>query len=593
MCFAGLQFPRLMQTPGASLCLITILLSLGCTENNPESKAAAVKTSAPKQHIRFEIDKSLPDSVVYQNGESTGLFSILESLGGGVSVIDSDADGQPDLFFPGGGTLSATEVKGVLSTLLRQRAAGFNNTSEVAGINTALRYSHGCSSCDYNNDGFADILITGFGGLTLLQNQSDGTFTDVTEESGLNDPHWSSSAGWGDLNNDGSPDLYVAHYVNWSLDNNPVCMGPGNRQDVCPPRAFDGVTDAVFISRSDGTFENSLTALPLAPEGKGLGVLVADLNDDGITDVYVANDTTNNFLYRSSKDNSFEEAGLISGVALDDVANPNGSMGVEVSDIDNDGLPDIWVTNYEDEVIAMYHNSGDANFVHESAARGLNAVGQVFVGFGCAAEDWDLDGDEDFMVSNGHVVRYPGNAPVDQQALLLENTDGRFQRITSDTGAYFSESWSGRGLAVADLNQDGLQDVVVSHIRHPAKLLINHSSPRGKSLRIRLCGSSSRVNRDALGARITVRTAGWPTQHRWISGGNSYLSSSEKTQVFSLPFEADSAEIEVQWPGGNRNSVKLSFPADSERSSLLLFEQKPGNMGSSDPQSLRCVRIQS
>lgn len=545
------QFVRRLSVELFAIAVVWLCMSCllaGCREKRPNvpQEESTVSSSA----LRFEDVKSAWDGeIVYRNGEEAGLLAILESLGGGAGVLDFDRDGYPDFCAPGGGILTDNQVRGLPSRLMALREARFQDVSQAARIDAPQRYSHGCSVGDFNNDGFSDMLITGYGGVTLWENSGDGTFADVTGLAGLTDTAWSSSAGWGDLNGDGSLDLYVAHYVNWSPENNPPCSGPSGQGDVCPPRQFDGLDDIIYFSRGDGSFTNGTQEAGLVAGGKGLGVLLADFDSDHDLDIYVANDTTSNFLYLNKGHGEFEERGTISGTALDDQANANGSMGLAVSDFDNDGRADIWVSNYEDEVLALYQNQGGDNFTHVSSSRGIRALGQLFVGFGCVANDFDNDGDDDFAVANGHVVHVPRNAPGRQQPLLLENLpDHSFRRI--EPGAkYFSDSWSGRGLSTLDFDDDGRLDLLFVNSQQPAALVRNASEPLGHVLRVRLVGTT--VNRNAIGARVRLVTTEQSSEYaKWVYGGGSYLSSSEDIIQFGIPTDCHVQGIEVTWPGG-------------------------------------------
>lgn len=531
---------------------LLLLLMVGCGGKPP------LPTTANTDSSKLEFEDTINPwgaAIEYENGEDAGLLAILESLGGGVGILDYDGDSYPDMIFPAGGHLADKHVVGLPSRLLRGIGQNFRDVSSDTKIDVARHYSHGCAVGDVDNDGFPDALITGFGGLTLWKNQGDGTFSDATAESNLDDSQWSSSAGWGDLNGDGVLDLYVAHYVNWSLDNNPPCATTGSKPDVCPPRRFDPLDDAVYFGNGDGTFTDRTKECGLVPGGKGLGVLVVDVDGDADLDVYVANDTTNNFLYINDGHGGLKEQGLISGCAVDALANANGSMGVAVTDYDNDGRADIWVTNYEDEVFALYHGVGEGSFIHVSGNMGIQRLGALFVGFGCVAADLDLDGDEDFVVANGHVIHVPRNAPTLQEPLILENDAGKSFVRVKPTSGYFSKSWMGRGLASVDANHDGKIDLVFVNTRQPAALVLNTSQASGRSLQFQLIGRQ--VNRQAAGAAVRLVLANPEGKQfvRWVGGGGSYLSSSSSIVHFGLPDGAEVKSVEVTWPGGRHTSL--------------------------------------
>lgn len=497
----------------------------------------------------------------YRDGQESGNFAILESLGGGVALFDFDGDGLLDVFLPGGGRYGQhNEILGLAGGLFHNDGAlAFHETTTLAGVGQAPYYSHGAAVGDYNGDGFPDLLVTGYGGLQLFDNRGDGTFDEVSREAGLNDTLWSSSAAWGDLDGDGSLDLYVAHYVNWSFDNHPFCTAPdGKGRDVCPPKRFEGLPHTLYFGRGDGTFRDGSREAGLEPEGptgKGLGVLLADVDLDGDLDIYVANDTVPKFLYRNQGSGTFEEVGTESGAALSETATPDGSMGLDMGDFDLDGLPDLWVANYERESLALYRNDGNCLFLHVSRVSGVTAVGSLFVSFGTLFLDFDRDGDEDLFVSNGHVIRYPTNAPLKQLPLLFENRGGRFVNVAPDAGPDLAIPHVGRGVAGGDIDNDGDIDLVLSPINEPASVLVNESPNDNHWLLIRLIGTKSQ--RDAVGARLTLTTSAG-VQTRQIKGGGSYLSQSDLRVFFGIPQGHSIEKLSIDWPSGTKQELHVS-----------------------------------
>ncbi len=560
-----------------------VLALTGCSPSEPDpigSKDNVPAESPAASPIQFtESDSIASADVRYHNSVDTGHDSILESLGGGVGISDFDLDGQIDLCFPAGGVLKDRTVSGLPSRLLRQTGEDqFVDASAAAMIDQPHHYSHGCSVADFNADGFPDMLITGYDGLTLWVNMGDGTFFDSTDEAGLNDQEWSTSAAWTDFNGDGALDLYVTHYVNWSFDNDPECNGPSGVRDVCPPRRFEGLDDVLYLSNGDGTFRNATAEAGLIPSGKGLGVVTADLDIDGDMDCYVANDTTPNFFYVNDGSGNFQEEGLASGLALDDMGTPNGSMGLAILDYDGDGKPDIGVSNYERELFALYQNLGAATFQHASRMTGLNRIGNLFVGFGCVTGDFDADGDEEITVANGHVVHRPLNAPVRQQPLMLTNEgEGVFERIAPEQlGGYFAEHSLGRGLATGDIDRDGLLDLVFVNTNDPAVLVYNRSHSQdeqetAQGLHLHLSGTNS--PRDAIGTWAELVTDKG-TQVRHFCGGGSYLSTNETALHWHWEPEVTPQELRVHWPGGLVSTIPWSELESDEHSvvSCLLVE---------------------
>jgi hypothetical protein len=280
---------------------------------------------------------------------------------------------------------------------------------------------------------------------------------------------------------------------------------------------------------------------------KGLGVLLADVDLDGDLDIYVANDTVPKFLYRNRGNGIFDEVGGQSGAALSDTATADGSMGLDIGDFNNDGLPDLWVANYEHESLALYRNEGDCQFLHVSRSTGVTAVGSLFVSFGTLFLDFDRDGDEDIFVSNGHVIRYPVNAPLKQVPLLFENRSGRFVNVAPVAGPYLAEPHLGRGVAAGDIDNDGDIDLVLSPINEPTAVLVNESPNTNHWLRVRLIGVRSQ--RDAVGAHVTLVTSAG-RQTRQVKGGGSYLSQSDLHCFFGIPREATFERLSIRWPSG-------------------------------------------
>lgn len=557
-----------------SFCLLSGIT--GCNKSKqPRSDPEEVQALRPPV---FEQSSSLDlQKVVCQNGEESQMLSIVESLGGGVGLFDYDRDGYLDLLFPSGGSINKTGLTGLPSRLLRQVSPEqFEDVSSSAGVSDAFYYSHGVACGDYNHDGFTDVLVTGFGGLVLWHNNGDGTFSNEAVMAKLTDDQWSTSAAWGDFNNDGLLDFYVSHYVDWSLTNNPPCQGPSGEADVCPPRQFNGITDSLYMNQGNGVFELSSQA-GLNEGGKGLGVLLIDLDQDRDLDIYVANDTEPNFFYVNNGQGQFEDQSMISGLALDDMANPNGSMGITSTDFNQDGLPDIFVTNYEEELFSLYRNDGERSFVYVSRRRGINQLGKLYVGFGCVAGDFDLDGDEDIAIANGHVVHQPVNAQVKQVPLYLVNEmeNDNFTSATFPATSYFSQPHLGRGVATGDVNRNGKLDLVFVNTLEPSALLLNKTSSTSRGIVLQLVGKAS--NRDGIGARVTLTTEKGD-RVKDVFSGMSYLSSSPNEIYFAVENLSTIQKISVQWPSGNRCEVSSSALDFSGAAKTWLVQiQEPQN----------------
>jgi enediyne biosynthesis protein E4 len=609
--------PTMFTSAGkiASLLLVAasaLVVSVGLVMHDPS--AAGPPTTERKDAIEpakdgeettpglFE-DITEKSGVVftYQNGEDAGHYAILESLGGGGALIDYDGDGLLDLFLVGGGTFDGKDkkdIKGQPCKLYKNLGGEkFKDVTKEAGLEMTWFYTHGCAVADYDNDGWPDLLVTGWHELRLFHNEpvdpkdaSKGRkFVEVTRTAGLPGDLWTTSAAWADFDGDGYPDLYVCQYVDWSMENNPTCTYDGKTKDICPPKQFHALPHKVFHNNGDGTFtdvsneaglrmarketdyeklsylkateiDNLKRADAAGEFGKGLGVLAVDVNGDGKPDIYVANDTVDNFLYVNVSESGkirFREVGLASGTARDDRGSPNGSMGIAAADYDRCGRPSIWVTNYENEMHALYHNDckpGRELFRYATQQSGIAALGQQYVGFGTAFLDVDNDGWEDIFVANGHAIRFPtGKSPRAQRPVLLHNMGkGKFKNWTEEGGEYFSSKHVGRGVLVGDLDNDGRPDLVIIHLNEPVTILRNVAGKDNHWIGIELAGKK---HRDVVGARITVEVDG-EKRTRFAQGGGSYLSASDPRHIFGLGSNKKIDKVTVKWSSGEEQEWK-------------------------------------
>jgi hypothetical protein len=425
--------------------------------------------------------------------------------------------------------------------------------TSAVGLGSSDRYAHGFAVGDYDGDGDPDLLSTSYQGPTLFRNDGGCAFVDITAEAGLDRPGgWSTSAAWADFNGDGRLDLYITRYVNWSFANNPPCRYRYSGQvDICAPSVFRGLSDLLYYNEGGGRFREVGLEAGLVEDGKGLGVIAADLDGDRDVDIYVANDTSGNFLYRNLGHGRFEEIGATSGAGLSAEGIATGSMGVAAGDVDGDGDVDLFVTNYEGEINELYRNDGALVFTPVSMSLGLGALSRPMVGWGTGLIDFDNDGRLDVMVANGHLMHHlPGVSRSQPPLLFRQRDDGRFDEVARASGPYFCAPRPARGCAFGDLDNDGDVDIVVAHQNAGVVLLRNDSAPKRPALRLRLAGTKS--HRDAVGTRIVVHTDGVRLT-RVLAGGGSYLSQSDSRFTIGLGGASHTRRVEVHWPSGQNH----------------------------------------
>ncbi len=491
---------------------------------------------------------------------------LIETMGSGVALFDYDNDGRLDIFIVNGAPLSDPTPKGTIpqktgakywNRLYHQKRDGtFEDVTEKAGLQ-GVGYGMGVAVGDYDNDGFEDLFVTAYGGNRLYHNNGDGTFTDVTEKAGVGGSGWSTSGAWVDLDGDGLLDLVVLRYLQWDFDDTWCGERREGYRAYCHPDAYRAISPLVYHNDGNGHFTEISQKAGLAEPGKGLGIALADYDRDGHLDIFVANDSMPEFLYHNKGDGTFEEVALSSGVAVDGEGHTYAGMGVDFADYNNDGLPDLVVTDLASQMYALYRNNGDGTFTYESYPSGIGRMTMTHSGWGVRFIDYDNDGWKDLLINQGHdldtiQLTFP-NLRYREAMLLARNTGKGFVDVSAEAGGIFQQAWVGRGLAIGDIDNDGRLDAVVTSNDGALYVLHNSTQTQNHWLTLLLVGHKS--NRDAIGAEVKLLTAKG-SQLATVTTAGSYLSSSDKRVHFGLGHEKVAGTIEIHWPSGIRQTIK-------------------------------------
>ncbi len=494
-----------------------------------------------------------------------------ETMGSGVALFDYDNDGRLDIFFVNGAPLSDPTPKGTIpqksgpkywNRLYHQKKDGtFEDVTEKAGLQ-GTGYGMGVAVGDYDNDGYEDLYVTAYGGNKLYHNNGDGTFSDVTARAGVGGSGWSTSAAWVDLDGDGFLDLVVLRYLEWDFDDIWCGEHKEGYRAYCHPDYFKPARPLVYHNNGDGTFTEVAEKLGLSKPAKGLGVALADYDRDGHIDLFFANDSMVEYLYHNKGDGTFEEVGLVSEVAVDIDGRTYAGMGVDFADYNNDGWPDIVITDLANQRYALYQNNGDGTFTYVSTPSGLAGMTLAHSGWGVRLFDFDNDGWKDLLVAQGHdldtIELTNPNLRYRESMLLARNTGKGFVDVSQSSGEVFKQSWVARGMATGDLDNDGRLDAVVTTNDGPGYVLRNETPSTNHWLLLRLVGHKS--NRDGIGANVKLVTASGQ-QFATVTTTSSYLSSSDKRVHFGTGKESSVESVEIRWPSGIVQTLK-NIPAD-------------------------------
>lgn len=553
-----------------SLAPVLALVAAAC--GPPVEEAETAGSAAPRVPVAFtDVTAEAGLQFEHHNGRS-GQKLLPETLGSGCAFFDFDNDGRPDIFlvnsmpWSGGGS--------VTSKLYRNTGDGrFEDVTAAAGLAVAM-YGLGAATADYDNDGFTDLYVTVLDGDRLFRNRGDGTFEDVTQAAGIDNARFGTSVAWLDYDLDGHSDILVANYVRWSVEKDLWCSMDGSTKTYCTPESYNGQPSVLYRNRGDGTFEDASARAGIDdPTAKALGIAVFDYDSDGWPDIFQANDTQPNKLYRNEGDGTFSEHGVSAGIAYAEDGKARGAMGVDAADYDRSGRQHLLVGNFANEMLNLFHNEGSGLFLDEAPTSEIGRDSLLSLTFGAFFFDYDLDGYPDIFCANGHLdeeIEIVQPAVKFAQAPLLFRNDGRgrFDLVEGEAGEDIGVPLVARGAAYADYDGDGDLDILVTTNDGPAKLLRNDGGNSSNYLRVRLVGRKS--NRDGLGAKLTLASPSG-LQVQFVNGGSSYCSQSELTATFGLGGDAMVDSLEVRWPSGAIDAFE-NLPPNRE---IAIVEGQP------------------
>jgi hypothetical protein len=503
-------------------------------------------------------------SWVHENAMSDNRY-LPETMGPGVAFFDYDNDGWMDIFMVNSGAADFYAPKTPLRNALykNNRDGTFTDVTDKAGVAGGREFGMGCAIADYDNDGYADILVTAYGRCTLYRNNGDGTFTDVTEKAGVASPGWTTSAVWFDYDNDGKLDLFLCSFVQYSVKNDVFCGDNKlGKRFYCIPRVFKPTSSLLYRNNGDGTFTRVSGGTDIERAlGKALGVVATDINNDGLMDLFVANDTVQNFLFVNRGKGRWEEKGLEAEVGFSSNGTPRSGMGVDAADFNGDGRQDLFVANVDQELFSLYRNEGNEYFADVAAPNAVAQATRLLSGWGLKFFDYDNDGLVDLFLANGHpddmIESYSRQVRYKEPLLLFRHDGGKLTNVSAQAGPVFQKSYPARGLAVGDYDNDGRLDVLVGNNGEAPVLLKNNAGAGNHWLGVTLRGTG--CNRDAIGATITWSANG-VTRSRLKTSGGSYLSSHDVREVLGVGTAAKIDWVEIKWPAPSGRVERIASP---------------------------------
>ena len=543
---------------GPLVVLLGLALVVGCARDEPAAPPVVEippAATAPEALPVTFVDVTGEVGITFRhNSGAFGRKYLPETLGAGAAFLDADGDGWQDVFLVNSANWPGRGGPPTIAALYRNNQDGtFTDIARPAGFGDPI-YGLGVTSADFDNDGLVDIYITALGANRLFRNLGGARFADVTEAAGVGDPGFSTSALWFDYDRDGWLDLFVANYVDWSIDEDLFCTLDGETKSYCTPESYDGQSSTLYRNRGDGTFADVTRPAGLYDStAKGLGVALIDFDADGWLDLFVANDTQPNRLYRNNRDGTFLDVGTTAGVAFDEAGVARAGMGVDAADYDGSGRQSLIIGNFSNEMMGLYTNEGTGLFIDEAPRMSLGKATLLTLTFGCFFFDYDLDGFVDIFAANGHVADeindVQPNVTYAQRPHLFRNLGGRrFEEMTARLGPALAEPVVARGAAYADYDLDGDLDLLVTTNNGRARLLRNDGGNGRHFLRVSTVGSSS--NRDGIGAKVVALIDGRPGPWALVKTGSSYASQSELPVTLGLGNASRVSGLRITWPNG-------------------------------------------